>query len=97
MKEFCPNCGKEVEPGTPFCPRCGADLRGIKDVKSPKGVEGAKEFCPNCGKEVKKGTTFCPYCGAKLSKVDQPTANQQANIAASNPQSATPPINSHDA
>lgn len=91
MKEFCPNCGKEVEPGTPFCPRCGADLRGIKDVKSPKGVEGAKEFCPNCGKEVKKGTTFCPYCGAKLSKVDQPTANQQANIAASNPQSATPP------
>lgn len=34
MANFCPKCGKKINPGDKFCPHCGADLTGSAETPS---------------------------------------------------------------
>lgn len=51
VEEYCPNCGKDLIPGTAFCNQCGT---------------GINKKCSNCGIEASKGDSFCKNCGTKL-------------------------------
>lgn len=30
--DFCPNCGKKIEPDTKFCPSCGANIASYSSI-----------------------------------------------------------------
>ena len=49
-QEFCPTCGRRVDPDMHFCPSCHDTLR--------KG-------CPNCGRALHLAWDLCPYCGSE--------------------------------
>lgn len=51
-QEFCPTCGRRVDPDMQFCPSCHDTLR--------KG-------CPNCGRALHLSWELCPYCGTGVS------------------------------
>ncbi|GIV85273.1 MAG: hypothetical protein KatS3mg052_2280 [Candidatus Roseilinea sp.] len=51
-QEFCPTCGRRVDPDMQFCPSCHTKLRNA---------------CPNCGRAVHLSWDLCPYCGSHLT------------------------------
>jgi len=50
-QEFCPTCGRRVDPDMLFCPSCHSKLRNA---------------CPACGRSVHLSWDLCPYCGHGL-------------------------------
>jgi hypothetical protein len=50
-QEFCPTCGRRVDPDMVFCPACHSKLRNP---------------CPNCHRAVHLSWDMCPYCGVTL-------------------------------
>ncbi len=50
-QEFCPTCGRRVDPDMLFCPSCHTKLRNT---------------CPACGRSVHLSWDLCPYCGQGL-------------------------------
>jgi RNA polymerase subunit RPABC4/transcription elongation factor Spt4 len=50
-QEFCPTCGRRVDPDMLFCPSCHTKLRNT---------------CPACGRSVHLSWDLCPYCGQEL-------------------------------
>jgi hypothetical protein len=50
-QEFCPTCGRRVDPDMLFCPSCHTKLRNT---------------CPTCGRSVHLSWDLCPYCGQGL-------------------------------
>ena len=50
-QEFCPSCGRRVDPDMVFCPSCHTKLRNP---------------CPNCQRAVHLSWDLCPYCGETL-------------------------------
>jgi RNA polymerase subunit RPABC4/transcription elongation factor Spt4 len=50
-QEFCPTCGRRVDPDMLFCPNCHTKLRNV---------------CPACGRTVHLSWDLCPYCGQAL-------------------------------
>jgi RNA polymerase subunit RPABC4/transcription elongation factor Spt4 len=50
-QEFCPSCGRRVDPDMVLCPTCHTKLRNA---------------CPNCHHAVHLSWDLCPYCGEPL-------------------------------
>jgi RNA polymerase subunit RPABC4/transcription elongation factor Spt4 len=50
-QEFCPTCGRRVDPDMQFCPTCHTKLRNA---------------CPGCARAVHLSWDLCPYCGHAL-------------------------------
>lgn len=53
MGNFCPECGKQVAPGSLFCNFCGKRLQ-------------TETICPNCNAKLTAGSKFCNICGTKI-------------------------------
>lgn len=70
MKQFCPNCGKELKSGATFCANCGHKIQSQKSVQptSPavQPTESTQAALPTEPKEEKKPQIFCPNCGHVL-------------------------------
>lgn len=71
-KQFCRNCGNEVDPGAFACLGCG-----LPPMK-------AFNFCPGCGANCHQEAIICIKCGISLEsqenaqKISKPSAPQKA-------------------
>ena len=58
----CPNCGKEVKPGSKFCEKCGKKLVVI----TPPVTQKTLVQCSQCGYTNNATLKFCVQCGKTL-------------------------------
>lgn len=103
MKQFCPNCGKEVKPGATFCANCGHKIQPQKPVQptSPTVSSKPKEekkpliFCPNCKHPLKPNAEFCSNCGYNLKTKQvpvRPATSQPTQAARQTPRTQRKPM-----
>jgi len=90
-QEFCPTCGRRVDPDMQFCPTCHTKLRNA---------------CPGCARAVHLSWDLCPYCGHALTpempvaevtrpqtrRVGSPGPGQVMPAAPAQPQLARPGV-----
>jgi RNA polymerase subunit RPABC4/transcription elongation factor Spt4 len=77
-QEFCPTCGRRVDPDMLFCPSCHTKLRNT---------------CPACGRTVHLSWDLCPYCGhALIPELPKSTAGAPRVKPAPKPQLAQPSV-----
>ncbi len=69
-QEFCPSCGRRVDPDMVFCPKCHNTLRNS---------------CPSCHKAVHLAWDMCPYCGNELQP-ERPVTGKQKHRQVRAPQ-----------
>lgn len=71
---FCPNCGKEVQPGSTFCPSCGKPL-SAQVPPTETAVTSAPpaavptysiKYCNTCGAQIAQNAEICPRCGSRV-------------------------------
>lgn len=62
----CPNCGGDVQYGSPFCSSCGTKI----EVKSASEVNEDPNVirCIKCGMPINDGCAFCTNCGTKVGQ-----------------------------
>ncbi len=53
-KQFCPECGQELQEGAKFCSNCGYKIEEKGGYK-----------CSKCGRILNENEKFCPECGTK--------------------------------
>ena len=68
-QEFCPSCGRRVDPDMILCPTCHSKLRN---------------GCPNCHHAVHLSWDLCPYCGDTLEP-EMPVVRKQPQRRMSQP------------
>jgi TM2 domain-containing membrane protein YozV/RNA polymerase subunit RPABC4/transcription elongation factor Spt4 len=77
---FCPNCGKEVQPGSTFCPACGKPISAQvapAQTAQPSAVPTyAIKYCNTCGAQIAQNAEICPKCGSRVF-TSQPIAQPQ--------------------
>lgn len=75
-QEFCPACGRRVDPDMVYCPSCHTKLRNP---------------CPNCHRAVHLSWDMCPYCGETLQP-EMPMVGRarRRNISSAPARPATP-------
>ncbi len=68
----CPNCGGDVQYGSPFCSSCGTKI----EVENST-VNGAANVlrCSKCGMPIKDGCAFCTHCGTKVEETVEVEVN----------------------
>lgn len=62
-KNYCGECGAEIEIGTEFCGNCGTAIR-------PKNTDENYVFCGNCGAKNPDYMQICSHCGKVLYSND---------------------------
>jgi len=62
----CPNCGGDVQYGSPFCSSCGTKM----EVKQPTVIneDPSVIHCSKCGMPINDGCAFCTNCGTKVAQ-----------------------------
>lgn len=73
-KQFCGECGHEVNEGALFCNNCGAkqEVPESSEVQSESQAPVVETpHCISCGKELKAGAAFCPACGSAQAPAAQ--------------------------
>ena len=65
-QEFCPTCGRRVDPDMQWCPSCHGKLRNA---------------CGGCGRAVHLSWDLCPYCGTGL-QAEKPAQGARVKVAA---------------
>jgi RNA polymerase subunit RPABC4/transcription elongation factor Spt4 len=65
-QEFCPTCGRRVDPDMQWCPSCHGKLRNA---------------CGGCGRAVHLSWDLCPYCGTGL-QAETPAQGAKVKVAA---------------
>ncbi|MBO5576189.1 MAG: zinc ribbon domain-containing protein [Ruminococcus sp.] len=82
---ICPNCGKNIYPGTTACPVCGTAVNnGSTTQKPPKpqpqmhtsSRTAAGGFCSKCGAAINSNETFCRSCGEPVISSSGSTTNR---------------------
>ena len=60
----CPNCGGDVQYGSPFCSSCGTKM----EIKSASATNDDPNVirCVKCGMPINDGCAFCTHCGTKV-------------------------------
>lgn len=59
----CPNCGGDVQYGSPFCSTCGSRME-TPSVQTDAIVKR----CSACGSPIADGCAFCTHCGTKVEE-----------------------------
>lgn len=59
----CPNCGGDVQYGSPFCSTCGSRME-TPSVQTDANVKR----CSACGSQIADGCAFCTNCGTKVAQ-----------------------------
>lgn len=62
----CPNCGGEVQYGTPFCSSCGTRME-VQNNSAIASGSNAKR-CIACGALITEECAFCTHCGTKVEE-----------------------------
>ena len=60
----CPNCGGNVQYGSPYCSSCGAKME-FKQV-AETNEDSAVVRCGKCGMPINDGSVFCTNCGTRI-------------------------------
>lgn len=59
----CPNCGGDVQYGSPFCSSCGTKMK----VENSSTNNATNVFrCSKCGMPINDECDFCTNCGTKI-------------------------------
>ncbi len=72
QKQFCMNCGNQVDPAADACHACGTP---IPKMPAPGGFSASvsnsvpMQFCANCGNTIGGNLNNCPSCGAPVANV----------------------------
>ena len=70
MKNFCTNCGNQLNEEDKFCSSCGNSINHFKDIlevkkdSNQKGDDYSSDklFCVKCNYEIKPAIVKCPNC-----------------------------------
>lgn len=79
--DYCPHCGKKIEPNKTYCPNCGKLAVRVKPSSQQKaqisrtGSKIGDDFtrkCPGCGSIItSKVLEQCPICNSILPKIPE--------------------------
>ena len=71
QKQFCMNCGNQVDLTAEVCPACGTPMPKMSAPNNAAPVNAApmKQFCASCGNTIEGNVSNCPNCGAPVANI----------------------------